>query len=74
MAEYRARDYREKTIRGSIMDIDSLKPHLGKVTVRMTSDNRGQTLSLQCANVQISIPLESVTDIIKVTERGDNNG
>lgn len=63
------RDYREKTIKGMICDVNSMMPHFGQVTVRMTSDKRGQSLSLACANVMIEISLEPVTDIIKVTER-----
>lgn len=39
------------------------------VTVRMTSDKRGQSLSLSAYNIMISIPLETVTDIIRVSER-----
>ena len=39
------------------------------VTVRMTSDKIGQSLSLQAFNVMIEIPLESVRDIIRVSDR-----
>lgn len=63
------RDYREKTIEGMIVDLHKPFPRFGKVTVRMTSDKRGQSLSLACGNLMIEIPLEPVADIIKVTER-----
>lgn len=62
------RDYREKTVKGMVAT--GIIPKFCNVTVRMTSDKRGQSLSLQAYNVLIEIPLESVKDIIKVTERG----
>ena len=61
------RDYREKTVKGLVF-ANMMKPC--DVTVRMTSDKLGQSLSLQAYNVMIEIPLESVADIIKVTEKG----
>ena len=64
------KDYREKTIQGCI--IDGSKPiSLPKrcdVTVRMTADKTGKSLSLQAFNVMVMIPLEKVTDIIRVAE------
>ena len=64
------RDYREKTIKGCIFDGSKALPLPKKcdVTVRMTSDKIGQSLSLQAFNVMIEIPLESVKNIIKVSE------
>ena len=63
------RDYREKTIRGFIGDsTKSVIPKPCQVTVRMTSDKHGATLSLQGFNVLIGIPLEEVAEIIKVVE------
>ena len=67
------RDYREKTIKGMIFDIHKPFPQMGQVTVRMTSDKIGQSLSLQCANIMIEIPLEPVSDIIRVPEKGDKS-
>ena len=64
------RDYREKEVVGFVGDSrKSLFPKSCRVTVRMTADNMGKTLSLSCANVLIGIPLEQVEDIIKVVER-----
>lgn len=65
------RDYREKDVNGVIFDIagKTMLPRDCKVTVRTTSDSRGQTLSLSAFNIMLSIPLESVTDIIQLTER-----
>lgn len=64
------RDYREKDVNGFIADsTKSLIPKPCKVTVRMTSDKRGKTLSLTGYNVIIGIPLEQVADIIKIAER-----
>lgn len=64
------RDYREKEVVGFIGDLrKSLFPKSCRVTVRMTSDNMGKTLSLSGANILIGIPLEEVEDIIKVVER-----
>ena len=65
------RDYREKTIDGMICDTNNMTPRFGKVTIRMTSDDLGQSLSLTCANILIEIPLEPVNDIIKVVDRED---
>lgn len=67
------RDYREKLVNGYITD----GKHFGgiKVRVRMTSDDKGQSLSLTTemnpndTGIQIGIPLESVRDIIKVVEK-----
>ena len=66
------RDYREKTIRGCIFDGSKplLLPKMCDVTVRMTSDKIGQSLSLQAFNVMIEIPLEQVRDIIRVSKEG----
>ena len=66
------RDYREKTIKGCIFDGSKplLLPKMCDVTVRMTSDKIGQSLSLQAFNVMIEIPLEQVRDIIKVSKEG----
>lgn len=65
------RDYREKVVNGLITDITQFViPKKCKVTVRMTSDNIGQSLSLSAYNIMIQIPLEQVRDIIKVSERG----
>ena len=65
------RDYREKTIKGCVFDGSRkvMLPKMCDVTVRMTSDKIGQSLSLQAFNIMIEIPLESVKDIIKVSER-----
>lgn len=65
------RDYREKDVDGLITDITQFViPKKCNVTVRMTSDKIGQSLSLSAYNIMISIPLEQVRDIIKVSERG----
>ena len=66
-----SRDYREKDVKGLIIDGSNLIPLPKKcdVTVRMTSDKVGQTLSLSAFNIMISIPLESVREIIKVSEK-----
>lgn len=62
-----ARDYREKDVNGIITDGHHIRPC--NVTVRMTSDKHGQSLSLTASNIQIDIPLESVRDIIRVAEK-----
>ena len=61
------KDYREKTIKGMFYDRGKLKPD--NVTVRMTSDDIGQSLSLQTADTMIQIPLEQVAGIIKIAEK-----
>lgn len=67
-----SRDYREKVVKGVIGDVRTMKINPCNVTVRMTSDKRGQSLSLSAFNIMVEIPLESVTEIIKVSERGTN--
>ena len=63
------KDYREKEVTGFIGDTSkSVFPKPCRITVRMTSDKHGQTLSLAGANVLIGIPLEEVSDIIKVAD------
>ena len=63
-------DYRQKTVRGFIDDnTKSVFPMAHDVTVRLTNDEKGQTLSLQCFNVLIGIPLEDVSDIVKMVEK-----
>lgn len=61
------KDYREKTIKGMFYDRGKLK--FNNVTVRMTSDDVGQSLSLQTRDTMIQIPLEDVRDIIRVAEK-----
>lgn len=64
------RDYREKDVNGFIGDSSkSIFPKPCRITVRMTKDKRGATLSLQGFNVLIGIPLEAVADIVKVVEK-----
>ena len=66
------RDYREKDVMGFIGDTSrSVFPKPCRIIVRMTSDKRGQTLSLAGANILIGIPLEEVSDIIKIAEKGE---
>ena len=61
------RDYREKLVNGWLTD----GKHFGgiPVRVRMTSDDKGQSLSLTTVGIQIGIPLESVRDIIRVVDK-----
>lgn len=67
------RDYREKLVNGWLAD----GKHFGgiSVRVRMTSDDKGQSLSLTTEmnpndlGIQIGIPLEAVRDIIQVTKK-----
>lgn len=71
------RDYREKLVNGWLTD----GKHFGgiPVRVRMTSDDKGQSLSLSTeigdnADLQIGIPLEAVRDIIKVVDKENKDG
>lgn len=66
------RDYREKLVNGWLSD----GKHFGgiPVRVRMTSDDKGQSLSFTTeigddADLQIGIPLEAVRDIIRVADK-----
>lgn len=66
------RDYREKQVEGMVAIWNARRiPTFRKipVTVRMTNDKVGKSLSLQAGNVMIEIPLEQVTEIITLTER-----
>ena len=69
------RDYREKQVEGMVAIWNARRiPTFRKmpVTVRMTNDKVGKSLSLQAGNVLIEIPLEQVTEIITLTaRRGD---
>ena len=51
-----------------IGDTKTMKHDGCPVTVRMTNDKRGKSLSLSAFNILIAIPLESVQEIIKVSE------
>ena len=62
------RDYREKDVKGMITDGHRFT--MTNVVVRMTSDTRGKSLSLNAGNILIEIPLEEVEDIIVLAERG----
>lgn len=62
------RDYRTKEVTGLICDVNEMKPKKCTVTVQMTSDNIGKSLSLAAYNILIEIPLESVSDIIEVAD------
>lgn len=61
------RDYREKEVKGMITDGHSFT--MTNVVVRMTSDKRGKSLSLNAGNILIEIPLEEVEDIIVLAEK-----
>lgn len=66
------RDYREKTIKGYLTD----GTHFCRipVTVRMTNDDKGKSLSLTAGysmmgdRIMVGIPLEEVNDIIVLAE------
>ena len=65
------KDFRMKTVRGFVGDATkSVIPKPCQATVRLTSDKKGQTLSIQAYNVIIGIPLEEVSEIIRISERG----
>ena len=66
------RDYREKQVEGMVAVWNARRvPTFRKlsVTVRMTADKVGKSISLQAGNVMIEIPLEQVQEIITLTER-----
>lgn len=65
-----SRDYREKTIKGLYSNAMGMTP--SNVTVRMTNDKRGASLSLQANACMIHIPLEAVKDIIQITPKEHN--
>lgn len=67
------RDYREKLVNGWLTDGVHFMPI--PIRIRMTSDDKGQSLSLTTekdkndTGIQIGIPLESVSEIIKVVDK-----
>ena len=67
------RDYREKLVNGWLSNRDVVGGI--PVRVRMTSDDKGQSLSLTTElnqndkGIQIGIPLEAVADIVKAVEK-----
>ena len=67
------RDYKEKDVMGFIGDTSkSIFPKPCRITVRMTSDKNGQTLSFAGANILMGIPLEAVKDIFKVVNKAES--
>lgn len=64
-----SRDYREKTVTGIICNAMGFRPT--KVTIRMTNDKRGASLSLEAQGNMMQIALEDVKDIIQITPNED---
>lgn len=64
-----SRDYREKTVTGIIGNAMGFRPT--KVTIRMTNDKRGASLSLEAQGNMMQIALEDVKDIIQITPNED---
>lgn len=64
-----SRDYREKTVNG--IYFNAIGMTFTKVTVRMTNDKKGASLSLNANGHMIEIPLEAVKDIIQITPNED---
>ena len=61
---------KKKTVKGVLFD--GKKFYSADVTVRTTSDNYGQSLSLSVDGaVMLQIPMEQVRDMVKLVE-GDN--
>ena len=68
------RDYREKQVEGMVAIWNARRVRTLRkipVTVRMTSDKIGKSLSMQAGNVMIEIPLEQVKEIITLAERSE---
>ncbi len=66
------KDYREKQVEGMVAIWNARRISTFRkmpVTVRMTNDKVGKSLSFQAGNVLIEIPLEQVQEIITLTER-----
>ena len=65
------RDYRERDVDGLLSIWKEHEPpriYPTPVTVRTMADGKGQTLSLTVSDMQISIPLEQVKDIIAIVK------
>lgn len=67
------RVYKEMNVVGMVMDTNNKKTNMRMrmVTVRATSDQHGQSLSLACDSdgIMIQVPLEPLQDIVRmVTE------
>lgn len=60
--------YRERDVIGLSINGRTLVGKRVPVTVRITADGVGKTLSLSTGENMILIPLESVSDLIKVQE------
>ena len=68
------KDYREKQVEGMVTIWNARRITTVQkmpVTVRMTNDKVGKSLSLQARNLMIEIPLEQVQEIITLAERSD---
>lgn len=61
--------YQEKVVEGMLIKEDNGKNFLypQPVTVRLTCDGIGQTLSLNAGNTMLLVPLEGLTGMIKAT-------
>lgn len=55
-----------KEVKGLMSNIETMRHYEVPVVVQVTADKRGATLSLGFVNYMISIPLESVSDVLKI--------
>lgn len=60
-----------KEVKGILWNTNTLTPYGVPVVVQLTSDKRGKSLSLAAADVMLCIPLESVSDVLKIKEEKD---
>lgn len=68
------KDYREKDVQGLVNVMNPrhiITSCIDTITVRITQEENGASLSLQARNIMFLIPLEEVKDIIKVSERSN---
>lgn len=68
------KEYREKDVQGFVNIINPRRIITSRketITVRMTQDKNGASLSLQARNIMFLIPLEEVKDIISISERSN---
>jgi len=68
------REYKEKKVKGWVTDGKNMR--MAAIDVRSTKDDRGESLSLSIEQdgflIQLGIPMESVRDIIRLTNKGEN--
>lgn len=58
----------QKDLQGLSCNMRTMMMHKGNVTVMITSDELGKTMSVSDGNTMITIPLEKISDVVRIKE------